>query len=380
MAVATPAAPQAQAQVVPAIPFVAAAHEYYEPAFTRTVTPSAVTQQLDPIDVPAYGFFRSIVLEVAGTGGTAGAGVISGDYPWNLFQTISIKDVNGGNIYGPLDGYAAYLTNLFGGYAARSNPADSAFASLSSMVTPSFFIRIPIEITRKNGLGSLPNQSSSSNYKLELIINTIAAMFATAPTTPPTFTVKGWFEGWTIPAATDPYNNVQAQVPPLVGTGQYWTSRTQTGIIIGTNTIEMKRLGNYIRCLVFIARNASGVRQDNVFPATYFMSWDGITIRKESQNLNRQLAYEKVDGIVTMPTGVFMIPYNHGGEGEGNLGNEDADLWLPTTQSTRLYIEGDAAAAGSIQTLTNDVSSIDVNATSRYVAPNATGRLLAPAQ
>lgn len=366
--------------VVAAIPFTAAAHEYTELAFTRTVTPGAGVQQIDPIDIPAAGFFRSIVLEVVGAGGVPGAGVASDDYPWNLFQGLNLADVNGGNLYGPIDGFAAMVTNLLGGYAARSNPADSPQFQGASMVAPSFFLRIPVEITRKNGLGALANQSSSSNYRLSLAINTLAAMFTTAPTTAPTFTIRGWYEGWTIPTATDAYGNPQAQVPPLPGIGQYWTSRTQAGIIAGATTLDMRRLGNYIRVLAFIARNAAGVRQDNVMPDLMTLNWDTNNLREESQSYNRFSLYEKTDGTVLLPTGVFAFPFNHGGEGEGNLGNEDADLWVPSTASSRLTVEGQSLAAGSVQILTNDVSSAEVSPTGRYVTPSATGRQLAPAQ
>lgn len=364
-----------QQGVVQALPFVSSAHEHVEPAFTLTVTPGAALQQLNPIDIPAYGYLRYILLEVTAAGGTGGA--MSADGPWNLFQQITLQDVNGSNIYGPIDGYAAYITNLLGGYAARNNPVDSPWF-VGTAPNPAFYLRIPIEICRKDGLGALANQNSAANYKLTLAINTLATLMG-APSPVPTFTIRGWLEAWTLPAGMDNRGRPQAQVPPLLGTGQYWSSRLQSGIVIGANTIPWTRLGNLIRTMGFIARDGSGVRSAGVFPDPFQWNWDGMMIRNESQRYAQQDVYEKTQGVVALPAGVFCLPFNHGG-GNATLGDEDPDLWLPTTQSSRISIDGTSTAAGSVQVLTNEVAPIEADPTQRYVSPNADGTLNAPAQ
>jgi hypothetical protein len=377
MATAQQQAAQATPGVVAALPFVSSSHEHVEPAFTITgITTGASIQQLNPVDIPASGYLRSILLEVTATGGTGGTA--AADAPWNLFQQITAQDVNGANLYGPLDGYAAYITNVVGGYAPRSNPVDSP-AFVGTAPNPSFFLRIPFEITRKNALGSLTNQNSSANFKLTLAINTTAAVFSVAPSPLPSFTIRGWLEAWTLPSDRDNRGRPQMQWPELLGTGQYWTSRTQSGIVVGQNTIPWTRLGNYIRCMAFIARDATNVRVNTVFPDPYNWNWDGNTIRNQSQSAMRQELYEKTDGILTVPAGVYALTFNHGGP-NGRLGNEDPDLWLPTTQSARIDISGTSAVAGTVQVLTNDVTTVEVDQTERYVSPNATGALMAPAQ
>lgn len=367
---------QSQPATIPAAPFVASAHEHVEPAFTSTVTPTAALQQLNPIDIPAYGYIRNILLEVVGAGGTGGT--IAADGPWNLFQQITLQDVNGANIYGPLDGYAAYVTNLLGGYAFRNNPVDSPWF-VGTAPNPAFYLRIPVEISHSNGLGALANQNSAANYKLTLAINTTAAMFSVAPSPLPTFTIRGWLEAWTLPAPQDNRGRPQAQVPPLLGTGQYWSSRLQSGIVVGANTIPWTRLGNYIRMAAFIARDGTGARNSGSFPDPFQFNWDGMQIRNQSQRYNQQELYEKIGGLVTMPAGVFAVPFNHGGP-VATIGDEDPDLWLPTTQSSRISIDGVAAVAGSVQVLTNEVAPIEQNQANRYVAPNADVTLVAPAQ
>lgn len=376
MPTATQQQQRSQPAVVPAMPFVASAHEHVEPAFTLTATTTAAVQQLNPLDIPAYGYIRHILLEVVGAGGTGGT--TAADGPWNLFQQVTLQDVNGSNIVGPFDGYALYVANLLGAYAFRNNPVDSPWF-VSTAPNPAFYLRVPVEISHKDGLGSLANQNSAANYKLTLAINTTAAVFSVAPSPLPAFTIRGWLEAWTLPAAMDNRGRPQAQVPPLLGTGQYWSSRLQSGLVVGANTIQWTRLGNYIRMVAFIARDVSGVRSAAVFPDPFQHNWDGMMIRNQSQRYNQQELYEKTGGILTMPTGVFALPYNHGGD-VATLGDEDPDLWLPTTQSSRISIDGVSAAAGSVQVLTNEVAPIEQNQANRYQTPSATDTLIAPAQ
>ena len=365
----------AQQQAIPALPFVASAHEHTEPAFTITgVTPGASVQQLNPIDVPAYGYARYLFLEVTASGGTGGT--MSADGPWNFFQQLTLADVNGSNNFGPMDGYAAYVTNLLGGYAFRSNPVDSP-GYVGSAPNPSFYLRIPLEISRKDGLGSLPNQNSAANYKFTMAINTAAALYSVTPSPAPTYTIRGWLEAWTLPAAQDNRGRVQSQTPPLVGTGQYWTSRLQSGLVVGQNTVPLTRLGNYIRMVAFIARNGSGVRTSSVFPDPFQLNWDGMTIRNQSQYYSNQELYEKIGGLLTLPAGVFCLPFNHGGP-VATVGDEDPDLWLPTTQSSRISIDGNSATAGTVQVLTNEVAPVEANQAQRYVTPNQDSTLVNP--
>lgn len=365
----------AQPAVVPALPFVASSHEHVERAFDVTVTPStAAVTNIGPFDIPAYGYFRYLLLEVTATGGSTGT--LNADAPWDFFQQLMLQDVNGSNIFGPMDGYAAYVANLLGGYSPRSNPVDSPWF-VGTAPNPKFYLRIPLEISRHDALGSLANQNSAANYKFSAIVNPTTAIASVAWGTIPAFRIQGWLEAWTLPAQADNRGRRQAQTPPLLGSGQYWSSRLQAGLVVGANTIPMTRLGNYIRMLAFIARDASGVRQDTVFPDPFQFNWDGMTIRNQSQNYASQDLYEKTMGTVVRPTGVFCLPFNHGGP-EATFGNEDPDLWLPTTQSSRISVDGTVAVAGSVQVLTCEVAPVEQDQTQRYITPNADSSLAAP--
>lgn len=368
MAVAAPAPAPAQ---MPLLPFTASAHEHTEPAFTVSAAQGTATVQFNPQDVPAYGYFRHLLLEISAAGGVAGTG--NADYPWNLIQSVTLQDVNGANIVGPLDGYALYLINLIGGYAFNQNPANAPFY-VGSAPNPVFYLRIPVEISARDGLGALANQNAASEYKVSLTLNTIAATTSAAYTTAPTITIRGWLEAWTLPAATNNRGEPQSQVPPLLGTGQFWTGTTR-GVNVGANTLPVTRLGNLIRNIILVGRDATGARSDAVLADPLQFNWDGNQIHNVSQRVLAAYFMERLSGAIVRPTGVIVIPFSH--FLSGRVGNDDPSGWLPTTSSSRLEVAGNSAAAGTVQMLVNEVAPIEPNQAARYQVPSATGTVQA---
>lgn len=370
-----------QRQPMPAIPFTGASHEHVEPAFTLTVTPGAAVQQLNPIDIPASGYLRSILLEVTFASGTVG--VLNADGPANLFQSILLQDVNGTNIYGPLDGYTAAITNIVGGHAFKTHEQVGAADPATVIVGPNpvFSLRVPVEISHHDALGAVANQNSGANLKLTLAINSEAALTTTPWTVDPTVTIKGWLETWTLPAQVDARNNPQMQVPPLLGTGMYWSSRSKA-VGVGDNTVEFTRLGNLLRAVMFIARDVSGVRSNACFPDPMSFNWDGNAIwSRVSQRYMRTKFNESIyntANVGALPAGVFVLPFNTGGPGGSRMGDEDPDLWLPTTQTSRIEINGTVATAGTVQVATCEVAPYEVNQAERYEVPNRSGALAMP--
>ena len=57
----------------------------------------------------------------------------------------------------------------------------------------------------------------------------------------------------------------------------------------------------------------------------------------------------------------------------GQVGDEDPNLWVPTVQSTRLELDGTVATAGNIQTVTADIAPVEVQPQERYVEGSASG-------
>lgn len=353
---------------VPGVPFTASAHEHQERAFTVTKLITAATQQLDPINVPSFGYLRHIFLDVSSTGG-AGAATGKEDYPWNLLQSVTLLDVNGAPIVGPMDGYALLWANIIGGYALQSDPRKLPGFS-NNVDNPFFQIRIPVEIAHYNGLGSIANQNAAAPYQLLITLNSSTGAWSSVPaTTLPTVTIKGTIECWTLPAATDSNGRPQQQLPPAHGTGQFWSSRNVNVAVSGDNTVPILRVGNLIRNLVFICRTTAPARSDTVFPDPIIVNMDGRQMTQESQTYRIQREFEQLENS-TRDTGVFI--YSFDTSLQGRAGDGPPNMWIPTTEATRLEVTGNWAAAGSVQVLVNDIQPIEVNPADRYVESNAT--------
>lgn len=352
------------------VPFTSAAHEHTEPVADITVTPTASAQTLSAIDVPAFGFIRHLFFEVTGSGGTLGAGTLSADYPHNLFQSMSLSDVNGAPIFGPYDGYAALMSNVYGGYGFNSDPRrDPSYVATINAV---FKMRIPVEISHHDGFGALANQNSAANYKLNLTINPSTVMYSVAPTTPATFRIRVYLEAWTLPNDVDVVGRPQQQFPPVHGTSQFWSQNIKS-VSVGNNTTPLVRVGNLIRNIVVIARTAAGARADNVFPDPATVNWDARVLLNDSQGYRKFITWERANNLLnnTNDTGVFVFGFDH--SNKNNQGDDSPVLWLPTVQSTRLEIAGTSAAAGTLQVLTNDVAPAEVIPAERYVETSQTG-------
>jgi hypothetical protein len=153
-----------QTRAVQALRFTASAHEHREPIITQTVTPSGVSQQSNPsnIPIPAYGFIGHVILLVEWAGGVAGT--LSADAPWNFFQSVSIQDVNGAYLQNPIDGFSLLMENIYGGYAYRQDPRLSPIFS-STSTAGKFMIRVPVMISRHNAYGALANQNAAAPYQ-----------------------------------------------------------------------------------------------------------------------------------------------------------------------------------------------------------------------
>jgi hypothetical protein len=368
------AAASSQSRAVQALRFVASAHEHREPIITQTVTPSAVAQQSNPsnIPIPAYGFIGHVIMLVSWAGGVSGT--LSADAPWNFFQSISIQDVNGAYLQNPIDGFSLLMENVYGGYAYRQDPRLSPIFS-STATAGQFMIRVPVMISRHNAYGALANQNAAAPYQLAWTINPSTVIYSAAPTTIPTFTISAYLESWSQPNARDLKGRPQAQLPPLHGSTQQWSNYTKA-IAVGNNVTQLPRVGNTIRTIIIIARNASGVREDGVMPNPFSLNLDARVLTNELQAIRQQLQTEGLETNIARDTGVHVFYFNN--SILGHIGDETSDLWLPTVQSTRLELAGNSAIAGNLQILTNDIVQVEVDQAARYVMDSQTGDLNNP--
>ena len=336
------------------VPFAQASHHGCEQGPTYTVTPGASQQTLGPTPLPATGYLRRVILEVATT--TPGAGTATGnpDYPANIFALIRLTDTNGAPVF-ELSGYNTLLANTYGGYAGapdwRQDPDYSA-----SALTPAISPYIPLELDN-TGLGSPANLSAASAYRIQLVVDTTANIWATAPTTTiPTFTITVWCEYWTLPNPTDMQGRPQAVSPPFAGTLQLWSQQPNVGVNQGANRLALNRMGNLLRTVVAVFR-ASGQRSDAVVGDPLTLRWDDINLDVVDRRTIRKRMREYTNDLASRDIGVYLFGlYNYGVE--RFVGGRSVASWLPTVTATRYEISTPAGsgAAGTIDWLINDVS------------------------
>lgn len=334
-------------------PFVRGSRQHTEPFDDRSIAmQAAATTNVGPIDVAAFGFLRHIVILVTCTLGAGTAGTLKEDAPWIFLDNIQLTDVNGTPIVGPLSGYDLYLANKYGAYVADCDPANSPSYTVTDTNNPAFLLRVPVEIAERDALGALPNMSAAQSYKLSYVLNSAGSAYSVNPgTTLPTVRVRAWIETWAQPSAAGLDGVPNELVPPGVGTTQFWT-KTVANITAGEQRIRLTRVGNLIRNLVLVYRNATPVRNTTNFPDPLRIEWDGKIYTNEGRDIIRQHTRERYG--FTPETGVFVFDFTH--DMDGKPGNELRNLYLPTTQASRLELVGNFGAAGTLAILTNDVA------------------------
>lgn len=339
---------QAQSAVLPN-PFTKASTRQTEPFGELTKALTASSQTLQQVDVPANGYLRHVVVDVTVTG-TTGA-TYNADAPWNVIEQIQLTDVNGTALT-QLSGYDLMLANMFGGYAQHGDPAD--YPGYSKTATGfTFQLRIPVEIVQRNALGALSNMNAAMTYKVKIALAPIDAVYATNGTGA-TATIKFTLESWANPLASDLNGVPNTMTPPSVGTTQAW-SEYVIPTTVGFNTLRFTRVGNVIRNIVFVNRDATGARTDAGIPADIGIFLDGNQWRRNSFGYEKQRLFELYDYGATRPVGVWVICLTD--DFDGTPGEEIGDYWLATTGATRLELQGTFTAAGALTVMTNDILS-----------------------
>ena len=225
-------------------------------------------QDIGPIDIKAYDYMRSILLKVETT--TLATGTVtavgSKDYPFNIISYLRVKQPNGQTMYSVSNGHHAAMIQKYGLYRESQNSdprSDPDFAAPSGVAAATaasvtFGIRIPFELDLRDALGALPNKDAAAPFTLELGINSTSTIYTTAPATAPTIKITPILEAYDQPPETLDGKPVQT-TPPNMNTLQRWTEQSIT-MVSGAFDARVRKLGNYVRELVFISKNSSGVR------------------------------------------------------------------------------------------------------------------------
>jgi hypothetical protein len=334
-------------------------------------------QPLAPIQVPAAGFLRRIILTVTGTTAGNAAGVaFANDGVFYALQQVSLLSPNGDTIINIVDGFTLYALIKYGAFATgRYDPvADPTYSTVAGVGgglggSFKFNIRIPVELDSRDAFCALKNMAANQSFLLQLAVSSLAQLFTTAPTAAPSISITAVMEYWNKPADTNADGVPQAQEP--IGVGSVSLVQTQTPAIVpgSQQNIQMLNVGNTIRFLLFILRTAGGVRTSTDWPnvTNFYVNGDPWYYKTKDQWLS-QLAqeYDYTAGVTATPTlnsldqGVYVLTdfMNDGASGDGNVdGGSNRNLFLATDSGTAFNVEAVnwGAAAAQLLIVTNAI-------------------------
>jgi len=356
------AAPPPPASVVP---FVRGSGKGKYKFFSKAgLTFTTATQDLGPIDVKAYDYMRSILVTLTTTANGGATGTAQADGPFNAFTNIAVKQPNGQTMYQTSSGYNAAMIQKYGGYRFSSDPrSDPNFLVHGSAAT--FAFRIPFELDLRDALGALPNKDAAAPFSLELTLNTLTNVFGSSQGTSPTFTVEAWLEAYDQPPTVLNGQPVQT-TPPNMNTLQRWTEQNVT-MSSGQFDARVRKLGNYLRCLIPIMKNSSNVRivtngwadpvqivldedvKDNISQADYtrriWEIWSYGTIQSSTAATTgtASIASVAIDTPDGQDTGVWPYQYYRDEQNQ----TENANWYLPTIESEDYLFRGSWGSAVS---------------------------------
>lgn len=365
----------------PRVPFVRASYTYREKIRADSVTLSTSQQTLQPVAITPGGFLRGIWIEVGvpTVNGALGTAVLGSptDFPFALISSITLEDVNGQSIVGPISGYELFLSNKYGGYFGNNHgdpELNPAFAG--TFATPYFTIWVPVEV-RSDGLGSLANTDARAQYRMIVTIDSSSNILSTGTvTTQPVFPVSYWVDYWAQVEAQSMAGEPQEMVPPGLGTTQFWYHEIPT-VAAGAQTVKHNRVGNAIRTIVYILRNgaAAGAAQPGNQRVSNFtdpikLRLDNRYLFSESPNLRRRGLMGRIDTLTgpdgdpatigtpvkgILETGTLVL--NFGTDVAMTPSPGDLGDWLETNEASFLQFEATLNATVATMTiLTNDVA------------------------
>lgn len=349
-------------------PFVAGTRRVDKATYDESKALIASTQDLRTYECDPNGFLGGAYLYVTGTtAGNAAAVTFSANGPFNVIDTITFNDTNNKPMIGPMTGWDLYIAVKFGGYSFQD---DAKLSPIYTAVTGSgatggsfsFALLLPIELVHRDGLGSLPNKSSSATFDVSIRLSATATVYGVAPTNAPTVRVRIQQFGWMDPNAADMKGNRVAQNPPGVQTAQFWNKQTYS-LNAGALSLRLTGIDSYVRNLVFIL-DAAGSRStgDADFPDPFTLLYETSTPISRIRDVWRHMVGAMYGYNGTTPDvggardyGVYPESFCH--DFAHKPGYETRLGYLPVSSATTLNVSGTIGGAGA-HTLTVLVNKV----------------------
>lgn len=293
---------------------------------------------------PTPGYLRGFWCVFTGSGGANGTTTVTSglDAPWNLVQSIQLRDAFGTVVY-QSDGWGMYLIHLYSGQvgaAGLQDPTKDAFYSAISTGAAgtgnfTYALYVPLEFDPDTAYCSLPSMNTAAQMALTIQLNSSATFYGTtAPGTVPTIEVDVYEEYWAVPIS-----NPQL-APPDDGSSHQW-SQSQGQNLIGSQSntsVPLPDVGTYISTLIVQMRGSTGLRTDNPYSSDLELWVDGVPVKQEASNLAFSRMYRQFG--ITRPTGVVVYSWR---DSVGHLVDiDDMELLLATTPGTLLELRSGA--------------------------------------
>jgi hypothetical protein len=320
----------------------------------QTVSIIAAGTSFAPIQLPATGWVRKLILNFTFSGACASAGaVVAGDGPWNLINGVTLTDATGQPILQPVNGYNLYLINKylpsadydFPGVRWTGSPytaSDFDYSATATTFTASFRLEIDLEQDYRTGYGCVPNLDSNASLQLKIDAAAMTNAFSGTTISAGNLSVTVEQHYWAPVGGTMGGAPVQAQPN---GAGDFLETRYENQAVIAAaeNTVAFTNRGGLIRGIIVVSR-AAGVRTAFTAASNVGLVYDnnaieeGFTVpgfqnrmRRESGNLGADITTSYAPG-TSYPHGIDrgVLCWNFDARSLGR------DTWLSTRTGTLL--------------------------------------------
>jgi hypothetical protein len=364
-------AANAKAPVVANRPFVVGSRFADDFNYDQTKALTGTTQKLQTMELDTDGYTAGLYI-LSETVGVNGAAVVAftEDGPFNIYDTIALKDTNNKSIVGPMGGHDLYLCVKYGGYSNQNDAKNSPIYSLTTGAvggggSATFILYVPIEIVHRDALGALTNKSSSSVFKLELTLAANSTVYSVLPNTSATVRTRVAQFGWMDSDTKDIKGNPTSPEPPAVNTVQYWDKQTFS---FGSGSMA-QRLNSFsggLRTIIFEMRSSAGLRRafPGDWPDPFVLTVDKTTLVNRIANVWRELTCRDYDyttaEVLAGTSGTAATEGRHLDDGVWPMtfakdfglqpGGENRFGYLWLTSATALTLKGTVGATGGQHT------------------------------
>lgn len=272
-----PAAPPQEKKAAPAMPpqvFRVGVYAQETNDYDETVTMTTSTRNFPNYTLTPNNWLRGLWFLFECTTASNSADVAyATDGPFSAVEKVTFKDVGNREVFGPITGYDWLTVMKHGGYFDIGDPrADLSYQAVTGTGSTggSFTIvmYLPIEVVPRDALGDIENKSSSSTYKVEVVLAASTSVYSTVPTTLGDVRLRICEDGYSEPLAADGAGRPLSQAPPAAGTLQYWASEDADKSAGSATYLIQNGLGYSIRNLIFklVDSNDSRTQGDSDWP------------------------------------------------------------------------------------------------------------------